>query len=83
MSERENAARWCSVCEAWTVHDARIDRNLATREEFETVLCARCGTVAERRKLALVELRTTDGRSTKPKKRERCTLVLAMRRLRV
>jgi len=51
MSERESAARWCSPCEEWTLHDTHVDGNRSTREEVETVYCSRCGTVEERRKL--------------------------------
>lgn len=55
MSERESAVRWCSTCEEWREHEARIEGNIATRAEHEIVYCSRCGTVAERRKLDPVE----------------------------
>jgi len=54
MSDREPAARWCDVCEEWSTHETRIEGNVSM--EVEIVYCARCGTVAERRKLDPVEL---------------------------
>jgi len=54
--ERESAARWCDTCDEWREHESRIEGDLATGEEVETVYCSRCGTVVERRKLDPVEL---------------------------
>ena len=54
--KRESAVRWCATCEEWREHETRIEGDLATGEEVETVYCSRCSTVVERRKLAPVEL---------------------------
>jgi len=56
MSKRERAARWCATCDEWREHESRYQGNIATGEEVEVVTCARCRTVAERRKLDPVEL---------------------------
>jgi len=56
MTGRENAARWCSTCDEWSSHEVRLEGNISAGEEVELVTCARCGTVADRRKLDPVEL---------------------------